>query len=73
MQLVHNGVARTLKKLRTSSTLKGDYWNKQLFSSIASLHNWNFSKRKEFAPRGSKFFPLRAGPFGMENPLYHIR
>ena len=27
----------------------------------------NFSNRKEFAHRGSKFFPLKAAPFGMEN------
>ena len=31
---VNNSVARTLKKLRTS---KEDNWNKQRFSSIASL------------------------------------
>ena len=35
--------------------------------------NGNFSERKEFAPRGSEFFPLRAVPYGMENHLYHIR
>ena len=27
----------------------------------------NFSQRKEFAPRGSEFFPLRAVSYGMEN------
>ena len=37
------------------------------------FHNGNFSYRKEFAPRGSKFFPLRAVPYGMENHFYHIR
>ena len=31
---LHNGVARTLKKLRTS---KGDYWIKQWIASIAPL------------------------------------
>ena len=75
----NNGVARILKKSRTS---KGDYWIKQLFSSIASLFkmgtslkgkNGNFSERKEFAPRGSEFFPLRAVPHDMENHFYHIR
>ena len=29
-------------------------------------------KRKEFAPRGSEFFPLRAVPYGVENHFYHI-
>ena len=37
------------------------------------------SQKKEFAPKGSKFskgskfFPLRAVPYGMENRFYHIR
>ena len=35
--------------------------------------NGNCSYRKEFAPRGSEFFPLKAVPFGMENHFYHIR
>ena len=33
----------------------------------------NFSLRKEFAPRGSEFFPLREVSYGMENRFYHIR
>ena len=37
------------------------------------FRNGNFSQRKEFAPRGSEFFPLRAVPYGMENHFYHIR
>ena len=36
------------------------------------FQNGNFSLRKEFAPRGSKFFSLRAVPYGMINHLYHI-
>ena len=28
---------------------------------------------KEFAPRGSEFFPLRAVPYGMENHFYDNR
>ena len=37
-----NGVARTLKKLRTS---KGDHWIKQLFSSTASLFKIGTSRK----------------------------
>ena len=28
---------------------------------------------KEFAPRGSEFFPLREVPYGMEQRFYRIR
>ena len=37
------------------------------------FQNGNFSKKKEFAPRGSEFFPLGAVPYGIENLFYHIR
>ena len=33
----------------------------------------NLSLRKEFAPKGSEFFPIRDGPYSMENQFYHIR
>ena len=33
-----------------------------LFNCVA-FQNGNFSERKEFAPRGNKFFPLRAVPY----------
>ena len=62
--LIFNGVTRMLQKLRIS---RGDYWNKQCFSSIASIF------KILFAPRGSEFFPLRAVPFGNENHFYCIR
>ena len=69
-----NGVARMLKKLRTSG---GDYWNKQWFTSIASIFfemgTSLEGKNSLPAPRGSEFFPLRAVPFGMENQFHHIR
>ena len=39
----------------------------------AFIQSGNFSYRKEFAPRGSEFFPLRAVPKGMEHHIYHIR
>ena len=32
---------------------------------LRPFQNGNFSK-KEFAPRGSEFFPLRAVPYGVE-------
>ena len=36
------------------------------------FQNGNFSYRKEFAPRGSEFFPLRAVAYGMGNHFDHI-
>ena len=62
--------------LRTS---KRDYLIKQIFSSIAPLFKMRTYLRGkdllplEFAPRGSKFFPLLAVPYGLENHYYHIR
>ena len=45
---VHNDVARMLKKL---CTLKNDYWNKQWFSSFASLFKMGTSlKGKNLLP-----------------------
>ena len=37
------------------------------------FQNGNFSLKKEFAPRGSEFFLVRAVPYGMEINFYHIR
>ena len=42
-----------------------------LFNCV-SFQNVNCSKRKEFAPRGSEFFPFRAVPYDMINHFYHI-
>ena len=61
---LNNGVARTLKKLHT---IKGNYWIKQWFSSIASLFKMGTSLK------GKNSLPLRAVPYGMENHFYHIR
>ena len=47
-------------ELRTS---KGDYWDKKWFSSIASLFKMELLLKKEFAPRGSQFFPLKSSSF----------
>ena len=50
----NDGVARTLKKVRTS---KGDYWIKQLFSSIVSLFNMGTSlKGQNYLPEGANSF-----------------
>ena len=47
-----------------------------LFNCIP-FYNGILPERKEFAPRGSKFwskfFPLRAVPYGIENHFYHIK
>ena len=44
------------------------------FSSVESLIKMGtLSSRKEFAPRGSEFFPLRAVLHTMENHFYLIR
>ena len=52
--IVFNGVARTLKKLRTSN---GDYWINQWFSSIASLFKMGTSlKGKNLLPGGANSF-----------------
>ena len=51
---LYNGVARTLTKLRTSMR---DYWNKQWFSSIASLFKMGTSlKGKNLPPEGANSF-----------------
>ena len=43
-----------------------------LFNCVP-FQNGNFSLRKELAPRGSQFFPLREVPYGIERHCYHIR
>ena len=49
-----NGVAGTLKKIRTS---KGDYWIKQCFSPIASLFKMGTSlKGKNLSPEEANSF-----------------
>ena len=63
------GVARTLKRLRTS---KGDYWIKQWFSSIASLFKMGTSLRgKNLLPEGANSSLLRAVPYTLESHLQH--
>ena len=44
-----------------------------IFINCVPFQNVNFSYRKEFAPRGSEFFPWRVVPYRMENYFYHIR
>ena len=51
---MYHGVARTLEKLRIA---RGDYWNKQLFSSIPSLFKMGTSlKEKNLLPEGANSF-----------------
>ena len=38
--------------------------------NCAPFHNGNYYLRKEFAPRGSEFFPLRAVSYDMKNHFY---
>ena len=66
-----NSVARKLKK---KTHIKERLLDQAMVLFICvPFQNGNFSKRKEFAPRGSEFFPLRAVPYGMKNHFYHIR
>ena len=62
-KVVINGVARTLEKI---THIKGRllYQAVILFSYFYNMpfKKQNFSESKEFAPRGSEFFPLRAVP-----------
>ena len=54
--------------------IKGRLLDQTVFRfNCVPFHNENFSERKEFAPRGSEFFPLRAVPYVMENNFNHIR
>ena len=57
--IIINGEARTLKVMH----IKGRLLDQAviLFNCVP-FHNGNFSDRKEFAPRGCEFFPLRAVP-----------
>ena len=67
---LNNDLARTLKKV---THIKGRLLDQAviLFNWVP-FHNENFSERKELAPRGSQFFPLKAVHYGMENHFYHI-
>ena len=60
-----NGVARMLKS----------YAHQRETTGSVSLFNYYvpIQKRKEYAHRGSEFFPLRAVPYCRENYFYHIR
>ena len=49
------------KTFRESDTHSGVITLSQ--NCLSSLRNRVYSKRKEFAPHGSKFFPFRVDPF----------
>ena len=65
------GVDRTLKRVTHIKVILLDH--SVILFNYVPFQNGNFSLRKEFAPRGSEFFPLRAVPQCMENHFYHIR
>ena len=70
VQMLIQWRSQNAEKIHTS---KGDYWIKQIVINCLPFQNGNFSKRKEFALRGSEFFPLKAILYGMENHFYHNR
>ena len=49
--------------LKNIDVLRKTFCRQEFDSFIyKSFLNWDYSKRKEFAPNGSKFFPLRVAP-----------
>ena len=68
---IRNGVARTLKKY---THIKGDYWNKQRFSSISSLFKMGtYLKGKNLLPEGANSLLLEQFLMVWKNHFYHIR
>ena len=58
------------EKIRTS---KGNYWNKQWFSSIAPLFpNGNFSLRKEFAAKRERILSFKGSCFWYSKTTFTI-
>ena len=62
--------------------IKGRLMDQAVIFTIRPFLKWELLLKEEFAPRGSKFFPLSSGselfplnavPFAMENNHYHIR
>ena len=49
--------------------IKGRLLDQAMILQLRPFSNGNFSQKKEFAPRGSKFFPLWAAPYSMDNHL----
>ena len=57
---------------QTQTNLKGNWYTfrEATLSKCFAFHpNRGYTKRKEFAPIGSKFFPFRVDPF-LEGPCY---
>ena len=52
-----NGVARTLKKLRTP---KGDYWIKQSFSSIAPILKWKLPLKERICSQRERILSFKS-------------
>ena len=43
-----------------------------LKSIFETFQKWGPSERKEFAPKGSKFFPFRVAPHGKGRKCFHV-
>ena len=72
MEMSINDIASTLQKYLTH--IKGRHLDQAVIVfNCVPFHNGNFSLKKEFAPIGSKFFPSRAVPYGMEDHFHHVR
>ena len=56
---------------RTKSFLRSHRTKTRKKSRLCRFQNRGYSERKEFAPSGSKFFPLRAAPM-IKGELYFI-
>ena len=52
---LYNGVARTLKKIRTSN---GDYWVKQWFHQLRPFSKWELLLKDKIASRGRLYGKL---------------
>ena len=72
MFLINNGVmAIMLKKVHTKGRLLDQAYDSL---QLCPVSKWELLlKKKEFAPSGSKFFPLIAVSYGKENHFYHMR
>ena len=70
LSLVHQCCKQNAEKV---TQIKGRLLDQaMILFNYVPFQNENFSQRKEFAPRGSEFFPLRAVPYGMINHFNHI-
>ena len=64
---------RIYVKWRSQNAEKVAHTKGRLLDQAVILFSSFFKIGKEFAPRGSEFFPLRRVPYRMENNFYHIK